>query len=70
MTFIADGGSLERSRTFAAVAARHGAFFHPAHNWFVSAAHEDGDIDQALDAAEAAMAAVVAEHGQDAQGDA
>lgn len=65
MSFVADAGSLARSRTFAAEAARHGAFFHPAHNWFVSAAHHDGDIDFALDAAEAGMAAVAAEFGRD-----
>ena len=66
MSFAADGGSLERSRMFAAEAARRGAFFHPAHNWFVSAAHQERDIDEALDAAEAAMAAVAASHGRDA----
>jgi glutamate-1-semialdehyde 2,1-aminomutase len=65
MTFTADEGSLARSRTFAAEAARRGAFFHPAHNWFVSAAHRDEDIDVALDAAEAAMTAVAKEFGRD-----
>jgi len=64
MSFVADEGSLARSRTFAAEAARHGAFFHPAHNWFVSAAHEYVDIDFALHAAEAGMAAVVTEFGR------
>jgi glutamate-1-semialdehyde 2,1-aminomutase len=65
LSFQADEGSLARSRTFAAAAARGGAFFHPAHNWFVSAAHRDSDIDAALDAAEAGMAAVAAEFGRD-----
>ncbi|MFN2425687.1 MAG: aminotransferase class III-fold pyridoxal phosphate-dependent enzyme [Candidatus Binatia bacterium] len=65
LSFVADEGSLARSRTFAAEAARRGAFFHPAHNWFVSAAHDDADIDFALDAAEAGMAAVVTEFGRD-----
>ena len=65
MSFVADAGSLARSRSFAAEAARRGAFFHPAHNWFVSAAHRDADIDLALDAAEAAMAAVASEFGRD-----
>ena len=46
-------------------AARRGAFFHPAHNWFVSAAHEDADIDAGLAAAEAGMKAVVSEFGRD-----
>lgn len=65
MSFRADQGSLARSRSFAAEAVRRGAFFHPAHNWFVSAAHGDADIDFALDAAEAGMAAVVGEFGRD-----
>jgi glutamate-1-semialdehyde 2,1-aminomutase len=65
MTFVADEGGLDRSRTFAAEAVRRGAFFHPGHNWFVSAAHTDADIDFALDAAEAAMTAVAAEFGRD-----
>lgn len=65
MTFGGDAGGLARSRTFAAEAVRRGAFFHPAHNWFVSAAHQDADIDFALDAAEAAMNAVAAEFGRD-----
>ena len=29
--------------------ARRGAYFHPWHNWFLSAAHTDADIDEALD---------------------
>lgn len=66
MSFVADEGSLVRSRAFAAEAARSGAFFHPAHNWFVSAAHTDADIDFALDAAEAGMKAVATEFGRDA----
>lgn len=65
MSFVADQGSLARSRMFCAEAARRGAFFHPAHNWFVSAAHQDADIDQALDAAEAGLASVVGEFGRD-----
>ncbi|MFN2376767.1 MAG: aminotransferase class III-fold pyridoxal phosphate-dependent enzyme [Candidatus Binatia bacterium] len=64
LSFQADEGGLARSRTFAAEAARRGAFFHPAHNWFVSAAHTDAHIDVALVAAEVAMAAVAAEFGR------
>lgn len=65
LTFDADEGSLARSRAFAAEAVRRGAFFHPAHNWFVSAAHEDADIDFALDAAEAGLSAVAKSFGRD-----
>lgn len=67
LSFVADAGSLDRSRAFAAEAVRRGAFFHPAHNWFVSAAHSDADIDYALEAAEAGMAAVAATFGRDSR---
>ena len=42
------------------VAARNGAYFHPWHNWFLSAAHTDADIDEALAATDLAFAAVAA----------
>ena len=42
------------------VAARHGAYFHPWHNWFLCAARTDADIDAALTATDAAFAAVAA----------
>ena len=38
-----------------AEALRHGAYFHPYHNMFLSAAHADADIDAALAAADAAF---------------
>ncbi len=38
---------------FCAEALRHGAYFHPKHNMFLSCAHTDADIDQALEAADA-----------------
>ncbi len=40
------------------VATEHGAYLHPAHNWFVSAAHTEEDIDLTLRATEQAFAAV------------
>jgi glutamate-1-semialdehyde 2,1-aminomutase len=40
------------------VAARNGAYFHPWHNWFLSAAHTEADVDEALVATDAAFAAV------------
>jgi glutamate-1-semialdehyde 2,1-aminomutase len=36
-------------------AARHGAYFHPHHNWFVCAAHTSRDIDEAIEAARKAF---------------
>ncbi len=48
MTFPADAGSFERSRVFAAACVRGGVFVHPYHNWFMSTAHQESDIDEAL----------------------
>ena len=52
MTFRADEGSFKRSYAFAGACARRGVLFHPLHNWFISVAHSDADIDATLDAAE------------------
>jgi glutamate-1-semialdehyde 2,1-aminomutase len=58
MTFQADEGSFRRSYAFAGECARRGVFFHPLHNWFVSVAHTDADIDATLDAAEEALSEI------------
>lgn len=42
---------VKKGRAFCSVALRHGAFFHPQHNMFLSSAHRSADIDQALEAA-------------------
>ena len=63
MTFDEDEGDFTRSRAFAGACAENGLFLHPLHNWFVSTAHTDADIDQALEIAETAMAEVVREFG-------
>ena len=39
-------------RQFCAEMAMRGTFLHPTHNWFLSAAHTDEDLDQALEHAE------------------
>ena len=58
MTFAADKGSFERNRAFCGECARRGVFFHPHHNWFLSAAHTETDIDEALTVTEAAFRVV------------
>ncbi|MDI1261748.1 MAG: aminotransferase class III-fold pyridoxal phosphate-dependent enzyme [bacterium] len=45
-------------RAFCSAALRHGAFFHPQHNMFLSAAHREADIDAALEAASHGFKAV------------
>jgi glutamate-1-semialdehyde 2,1-aminomutase len=43
---------------FAAECAREGLWLHPRHNWFMSAAHTEADIAQALKATERAFASI------------
>lgn len=64
LTFPGDT-AFERANVFTAAAARHGAYLHPWHNWFTSAAHTDDDIDRALRATDAAFAAVRSTFGPD-----
>ncbi|MEM1434150.1 MAG: aminotransferase class III-fold pyridoxal phosphate-dependent enzyme [Pseudomonadota bacterium] len=45
------------ARRFAREAALRGAIFHPLLNWFLSAAHREADIDEAIGIAAAAFAA-------------
>ena len=60
MTFVADGKGFDRSRLFCGTAARRGVLLHPHHNWFMSAAHQEKDIDEALAVVEEGFAAVKA----------
>jgi glutamate-1-semialdehyde 2,1-aminomutase len=48
----------KRAFAFCAEALRHGAYFHPKHNMFLSCAHTEADIDEALSAADAGFRAV------------
>ena len=54
MTFAGDD-DFALAGIWADVAARNGAYFHPWHNWFLSAAHTDADIDEALVATDLAL---------------
>lgn len=57
MTFPEDE-EFERGRLFCGEAAKRGVFLHPHHNWFMMAAHTEKDIDEALEATEAAFKVV------------
>jgi glutamate-1-semialdehyde 2,1-aminomutase len=50
---FADDPDWARGTAFCAEALRHGAYFHPKHNMFLSCAHTEADIDLALEAADA-----------------
>jgi len=55
-TFIFRGDvKTKRAKTFASLAARSGAIFHPKLNWFLSHAHKSEHIEQAISIAEAAF---------------
>ena len=57
LTFAGDHGH-ELASTFAAAAVRSGAYLHPRHNWFISAAMTEADLAAALAATDAGFAAV------------
>ena len=54
MTFENDQG-FKKARIFCAQAYQEGVFFHPYHNWFISAAHNEEDIEETLLATEKAF---------------
>ncbi|MBW2063139.1 MAG: aminotransferase class III-fold pyridoxal phosphate-dependent enzyme [Deltaproteobacteria bacterium] len=57
MTFK-DDPSFEKNKTFCATAYQEGVFFHPFHNWFISAAHKEEDIEKTLLVTQKAFEAV------------
>jgi glutamate-1-semialdehyde 2,1-aminomutase len=59
MTFAGDRNHAQAS-VFAAATMRHGAYLHPRHNWFISAAMTEADLERALGATAAGFAAVSA----------
>jgi glutamate-1-semialdehyde 2,1-aminomutase len=48
-----------KARAFSAAMLERGVIVHPRHNWFLSAAHSDADVDRFLDAAEVGLRAVL-----------
>ncbi|MDX2165410.1 MAG: aminotransferase class III-fold pyridoxal phosphate-dependent enzyme [Deltaproteobacteria bacterium] len=57
MSFVGDV-KFARSRAFAAACALGGVYLTPYHNWFLSAAHSERDIDQILAVTDDAFTAV------------
>ncbi|WP_180901461.1 aminotransferase class III-fold pyridoxal phosphate-dependent enzyme [Martelella soudanensis] len=51
---------LRLGNAFGLAALRHGAYFHPRHNMFICAAHSASDIDRGIEAADHAMADMIA----------
>ncbi len=52
---VADDPSFMRTQQLCAAAIAEGVFLHPHHNWFMSAAHTESDIDDALARLERAL---------------
>ena len=65
MPFVrfANETDFHRSQLFCAAATSRGVYFHPHHNWFLSAAHTEADIDESLQVADQAMRAVAERFG-------
>jgi glutamate-1-semialdehyde 2,1-aminomutase len=63
LTF-ADDPDFLKAELFARETAAHGAYVHPTHNWFLSAAHTPTDIDYALQATEQGFLAVRRQYGE------
>jgi glutamate-1-semialdehyde 2,1-aminomutase len=55
---FADDAERRRIRRWCALVTERGAYAHPAHNWFVSAAHTEADVARTLEATELAFKAV------------
>ena len=60
MVLFDDDAECRKGFAFCAAALRAGAYFHPRHNMFISAAHTEDDIAIALAAAEKGFAAAAA----------
>jgi glutamate-1-semialdehyde 2,1-aminomutase len=44
-----DDEMFAKARRFSALAAARGVLLHPFHNWFLSAAHQPGDIEKTVE---------------------
>jgi glutamate-1-semialdehyde 2,1-aminomutase len=60
-----DDEGYAKAAAFGAAMLERGVIVHPAHNWFLSAAHSDADVDRFLEAAGYGLEAVLAYEGAD-----
>ena len=63
---FADDPNLYLNQIFCSEVTRRGSFFHPHHKWFLSGAHEEEDINETLNHAEAAIKVVKERYKQGA----
>ena len=57
---FSDGAPGEHANIWAEEVLNRGVLVHPTHNWFLSTAHTEADIDQILVATDGAFAALAA----------
>lgn len=62
MTFKGEDG-WDKSKLFCQECYQRGVFFHPFHNWFISSAHTEEDIQKTLEATDAAFRRIKEEMG-------
>jgi glutamate-1-semialdehyde 2,1-aminomutase len=57
--------TLDKAMSWSSACLEEGVYLHPWHNWFMSAAHTDADIDRALAGTDTAFAKLRAKFGSD-----
>jgi glutamate-1-semialdehyde 2,1-aminomutase len=60
---FADDRRFAKARVFCGSVVDHGVIVHPRHNWFVSAAHTDHDVERVLEATWEGFQAVLRQFG-------
>lgn len=58
LLLFADDPEFARGFAWAQACARHGVYLHPIHNWFLSVAHDEATIDEALARTDRAFAEI------------
>lgn len=64
LILFADDPGFDKGAVFTAETLRRGVYLHPKHNMFFSLAHTEADVDQALQATDAAFALVATRFGR------
>jgi glutamate-1-semialdehyde 2,1-aminomutase len=65
LLLFAEDREFKKGLAWARACARHGVYLHPVHNWFLSTAHDEATIDEALVRTDAALGEVRNAFGAD-----
>jgi len=63
LLLFADDPEFAKVLAWSRACARHGVYLHPVHNWFLSTAHDEATIDEALARTDEAFREVRDAHG-------